>query len=217
MNIVFLVSGNGGTLKFVHQAISVIGLNATITAVLSDRVCGATDYAKQNDIPLNIIKSWNDKTNEVISIIKGYNPGIVVTNIHKILHPSILTCCKAQFINLHYSLLPAFGGVIGFKTLEMAKDANTRIIGATCHYVTGKVDGGKVIAQSAIPVNWNDNYDLIGNRIFQIACETILNGIMIVSNIEIGSSSPNGVLYSPQLLYDNSVFTDSFWNMIKTI
>ncbi len=215
MNIIFLVSGNGGTLKFVHQAISVIGLDATITAVLSDRVCGAIEYAKKNDIPSIIIKPWNDKISEVKSIIKKYNPSIIITNIHKILPSSILSCCKAQFINLHYSLLPAFGGVIGFKTLKMAKDANTRIIGATCHFVSDEVDGGKVIAQSAIPVDWNESFDLIGNRIFQIACETILNGIMIVSNIEIGSSSPNGVLYSPQLLYDNSVFSDSFWNMIK--
>lgn len=214
MKILFLASGNGGTLKFVHQAVRELNFKAEIVAVISDRDCGAIEYAERNDIPNRVFKPWREETEEIITEIRKWTPHIVITNIHKILPIEIFSCCNAQFINLHYSLLPSFGGVIGFKTLELARAANTRIIGATCHYVTKDLDGGKVISQAAIPVDWEKESETIGNRMFRIACETILNGILLISGNVIGSSSISDVIYSPELKYDNSKFTESFWNMI---
>lgn len=155
------------------------------------------------------------KTGVIVETIKAFNPDYVVTNIFKILPREIFTCCMAQFISLHYSLLPAFGGVIGFKTLEMAKEANSKIIGATCHYVTEEVDGGKIISQAAIPVDRNEDFYDIDDRIFRIACEAFLNGLMIIDNKKVGETKYSNVIYSPQLRYDNSVFTESFWTLIK--
>lgn len=219
MKILFLVSGNGGTMKFLHQAIKIIKIDANIVAVLADRECGAIEYAKKNEIPTSIFNHWRTETIEIVKKIQEYSPDIVVTNIHKILPDKIFSCCDAKFINLHYSLLPAFGGVIGFKTLEMAKDVNAQIIGATCHYVSEQVDAGKIISQAAFSVNWNDDYDYIGNKIFRIACESILNAILIITNTECGFSSiaNNHILYSPKLQYDNSKFTDSFWEIISKL
>ena len=111
-------------------------------------------------------------------------------------------------------MLPSFGGVIGFKTLDLAREANTRIIGATCHYVTEDLDGGQVISQAAMAVDWDKDSEIIGNRVFRIACETILNGILIISGNVIGSSSISDAIYSPELKYDNSKFSESFWDMI---
>ena len=215
MKILFLASGNGGTMKFVHHAIKELNLEAEIVGVISDRKCGSIIYAQNNGIHAQTFTPWRDRTNEIIEAIKSINPDFVITNIFKILPKEIFNCCKAQFINLHYSLLPAFGGVIGFKTLEMAKEANSRIIGATCHFVTEEVDGGRIISQAAIPVDWNESFDLIGDRVFRIACEVFLNGLLISDNIIVGESNNSKVLYSPRLRYDNSVFTETFWTKIK--
>ena len=220
MRILFMASGNGGTMKFVHQAINVLSLDSEIVAVISDRMCGAVEYAQSNDIPTKVLIPWRENTDNIISEIKNYSPDIVVTNIHKILPIEIFSCCNAHFINLHYSLLPAFGGVIGFKTLELAKQSNVQIIGATCHYVTEELDGGKVIAQAAIPVDWNDDFSLIGNKVFRIACESILNAILIISETQpevINSAKPSDVIYSPRLRYDNSQLTESFWETISKL
>ena len=54
-NIVFLVSGNGGTLKFIYEAIKVFRLNIKIKAVISDRDCGATNFSIKNNIPTHKI------------------------------------------------------------------------------------------------------------------------------------------------------------------
>lgn len=194
-----------------------LNIKAEIVTVISDRDCGAIEYAKRNDIPNKIFKPWRDKTIEIIAEIRKWTPNIVITNIHKILPVEIFSCCNAQFINLHYSLLPSFGGVIGFKTLDLAREANTRIIGATCHYVTEDLDGGQVISQAAIAVDWDKDSEIIGNRVFRIARETILNGILIISGNVIGSSSISDAIYSPELKYDNSKFSESFWDMISTL
>lgn len=215
MRILFLASGNGGTMKFVHHAIKELKLDAEIVGVISDRECGSIEYARNNGILVHTFNPWREKTGEIVETIKSFNPDYVVTNIFKILSKEIFTCCKAQFINLHYSLLPAFGGVIGFKTLKMAKEANSQIIGATCHYVTEEVDGGKIISQAAIPVDWNEQFDAIGDKIFRIACEAFLNGLLVIDNKDIGGSKCSNVIYSPQLRYDNSIFTESFWALIK--
>lgn len=215
VKILFLASGNGGTMKFIHQAIQILHLDFEISAVLTDRRCGASEYSSKCNIPTYIYDKWREQTAEIISNIVETKPDIVITNIFKILPPQIFNCCKAKFINLHYSLLPAFGGVIGFKTLELAKAANTQIIGTTCHFVTEEVDAGKVISQAAIPVNWEEDFTVIGDKIFRIACESILNGLMILDNKITGSSQKTDVIYSPGLRYDNSAFTESFWNYIR--
>ena len=44
-NIVFLVSGNGGTLKFIYEAIKLFRLNIKIKAAISDRDCGAINFS----------------------------------------------------------------------------------------------------------------------------------------------------------------------------
>jgi len=215
MKIVFLASGNGGTMKFIHQAIDVLNLDTEVSAVISDRDCGAINYAVANEIPNVIIKPWRERTEYIVNEIRKFNPDIVVTNIHKILPADIFKCCNAKFINLHYSLLPAFGGVIGFKTLEMAKEANATIIGATCHYVTEVLDGGKIISQAAIPVDWNEEFNVIGDKVFRIACEVFLNALLLLESIKIGESNCSNVVYSPQLRYNNIVFTETFWKEIK--
>lgn len=215
MKVLFLASGNGGTMKFFHQTIKELSLEAEIVAVISDRDCGSVEYARNNGIPTRIFIPWRDKTNEIVKEIKSYNPDYVVTNIYKILPKEIFTCCNAKFVNLHYSLLPSFGGVIGFKTLELAKDVNSQIIGATCHLVTEEVDGGEIISQAAIPVDWEEDFAVIGDKVFRIACEVFLNGLMILENIEIGRSKSVNVIYSPSLRYDNSVFNEDYWGNIK--
>lgn len=218
VKILFLASGNGGTMKFIHQAIQILHLEFEISAVLTDRHCGASEYSLKCNIPTYIYDRWREQTSDVISNIVEINPDIVITNIFKILPPEIFNCCKAKFINLHYSLLPAFGGVIGFKTLELAKASNTQIIGATCHFVTEEVDAGKVIAQAAIPANWDEDFEAIGNKVFRIACEVIFNGLLIIVDKKIENCKEQvGILYSPILRYDNGVFDEDFWRMIKEL
>ena len=66
--------------------------------------------------------------------------------------------------------------MIGFKTVEMAKEKQSRIIGATCHLVTAELDGGPILAQGAMPVDWSEEIESIEKNVFRIACKSILVG-----------------------------------------
>lgn len=214
--VLFLCSGSGGSMIFINLATNILNSPFVVVGVLADRECGSIEYAKCEGLYAKVFKPWRELTAEVIKCIRDINPDIVVTNISKILPSEILKCCEAKFINLHWSLLPAFGGVIGFKTLELAKQNNSKIIGATCHYVTEELDGGTIIAQGALPVDWGDSHDDISRSVFRTACKVLLNAmyeILEISDKQFTSS--DGYLYSPSLLYDDSFINNDFWE--KTI
>ena len=83
MRILFLASGNGGTMKFVHHAIKELNLDAEIVGVISDRECGSIEYARNNDIPVYTFNPWRERTGVIVETIKSFNPDYVVTNIFK--------------------------------------------------------------------------------------------------------------------------------------
>lgn len=49
-----------------------------------------------------------------------------------------------RLINIHHSFLPAF---IGANPYRQAYERGVKLIGATCHYVTGELDAGPIIEQ----------------------------------------------------------------------
>ena len=215
----FLASGNGGTLKFLHLVQKMNDYNYSILFVIADRDCGAIQYAINNDIPSHVVKY--DKTNRqnLFNILSQYNEiDIVITNIHKILDNKILTQFNSRLINLHYSLLPSYGGLIGMKTVDKGRTDNTMFIGSTCHEVSEILDGGKIICQACFPVDWKLPDEEIKNLVFQSANLCLLNSILIrVGNMNLLSKgySHKKFIFNPTLKYKTDEFTDDFWTLLK--
>ena len=148
MNIVFLGSGGGGNLKFIHGYFEG-ATSIKVSGVITDRVCGASKYANQHNIKSAILTfDRNEESDmELINIIEAINADIIVTNIHKILSKRIINAFGSKLINLHYSYLPAFQGTIGMAPVDEAMNRNNAFIGTTTHFLTEKVDDGNVITQ----------------------------------------------------------------------
>lgn len=176
--IAFLASGNGGTLNFLYNAINTFSLPFEITNIITDRDCGAYEFGKIKNVETTKINYSTKNEQELIDILKNINVDIIITNIYKILSSTILNSTKADFINLHYSLLPAFEGLIGMKTVDKAKEQNVQFLGVTCHEVNEQVDAGKILCQGIFPVNWSAPIENIYNKVFQIACIAFLNSIL---------------------------------------
>ena len=62
-----------------------------------------------------------------------------------------------RIVNIHPSLLPAFRGV---DAISRAMDYGVKIYGVTIHYVDATLDGGRIIAQAAVPYEGNDRDEL---------------------------------------------------------
>lgn len=71
-----------------------------------------------------------------------------------------------RMINLHPALLPKFGGMgmYGHHVHEAVKAAGESETGMTVHWVSGKVDGGEIIAQFRTPITPDDTSDDIAAK-----------------------------------------------------
>ena len=215
--VVFLASGNGGTLKFTHFALQKFDLDFKIIAVIADRECGALEFASKADISNHNIEYSRKNPSKLQELLIKIRPDVIVTNFHKIIDEETLGLYPNSFINLHYSILPAFGGLIGMKTIDEAEKVNSKFVGATCHTVIPEVDAGKIISQCSVPVNWNivDKPTLI-ETVFRSACLTFLNGLIESIN-ESETSNINGfqVQFNPGLIFNSSLLDEDFWNQLK--
>jgi phosphoribosylglycinamide formyltransferase-1 len=224
LRVVFLASGGGGSLKFVHLAAQQLGLPIEVVAVLTDRNCGALAYARQACLPGQQLTYTRKAPEALQQALRQAAPDLVVTNIHKIIDPETLLLLPGRFINLHYSLLPAFKGLIGMETLVQAKSLNVTVVGATCHTVEEEVDAGRCIVQFGVGADWErDTLQDMQELVFRGACLALLQGIMQQSkSIEsssganpLGSLSGRPVLFAPALSFDAGKLDEEFWRLVK--
>ena len=66
-------------------------------------------------------------------------------------------------INIHPSLLPAFGG--GMDAVAQALARGVKLTGCTVHLVTEEVDAGPILLQAAVPVLPGDTVETLHARI----------------------------------------------------
>jgi phosphoribosylglycinamide formyltransferase-1 len=217
--IVFLVSGGGGTLKFIHFAIEKLQLPIQIVGIVADRETTLEKFAKENNIYYNQIKYKRSEPNALQSELNQLQPDVIITNIHKIIDSDTLNMFPSKFINLHYSLLPSFAGFIGMETVEKAKEQNVGFIGGTCHEVNDIVDAGKIIHQGCFAVDWDNDKEII-DTVFKTSCFAILGGICTTLNSKQKKTKSlkinnKEVFFSPELPISNLNFDFEFWEKIK--
>ncbi|NBB86855.1 MAG: formyltetrahydrofolate deformylase [Bacteroidetes bacterium] len=75
---------------------------------------------------------------------------IVLARYMQILTGDFVSAYPARIINIHHSFLPAFPGA---KPYHSAYKKGVKVIGATSHYVTERLDEGPIIEQDVIHVN----------------------------------------------------------------
>jgi formyltetrahydrofolate deformylase len=96
-------------------------------------------------------KSREEHEEKILKILGKYEPDyLILAKYMRILTPNFVSTFKDRIINIHHSFLPAFIGVNPYK---QAFKRGVKIIGATSHFVTEKLDEGPIIVQEIINVN----------------------------------------------------------------
>jgi len=93
--------------------------------------------------------------------------------------------CKAYpnaMINVHPSLLPAFGGegFYGLKVHEAALERGVKLTGATVHFVNEICDGGKIIMQKAVEVKDGDTPESLQKRVMEAEREILPQAVKML-------------------------------------
>ena len=80
----------------------------------------------------------------------------------KILSGNFIKSFKGKILNIHPSLLPKYKGLDTHKRVLVNKEKYT---GCTVHFVSSKLDAGKIIVQKRIKVKEDDTPKKIAKRV----------------------------------------------------
>lgn len=212
--IVFLVSGGGGNLKFFDLAFDHLKLEGLCLSVIADRDCGAIEYSKNNDIPHKIIAYKRTENQELQRVLQETAPDLIVTNWHKIIDEDTVNQYTGKLVNLHYSLLPAFGGLIGTEPISQAYSQGCKFIGPTCHWVDAGVDTGVILAQAVFTTDRSMDESI--QLMFRKGCLILFNTAMRLLHPQVDQNLEHSAEFQPALVYGEHLFDEGFWMKVST-
>ena len=155
---VVFISGTGSNLKSIIKFSKLKKSPVSIDLIISDtHLAKGLKYADQFKIKKKIFNYENYKeTEKNISILlkKEKIEFICLAGFMKILSKEFIKKFDGKIINIHPSLLPKYKGL---NTNSRAIKNKDKIAGCTVHYVTGKLDSGKIILQKKVKITASDN------------------------------------------------------------
>jgi len=169
MKIGVLVSGVGTNLQALLDAQARGELApAEIAVVVSNkRDAPALARATAASVPAEIVEHAGlDRVafeNRLLHVLTRYHvEAIVLAGFMRVLTAHFVDRFALSIINTHPSLLPAFPGL---DAPAQAIAHGVKLSGVTVHFVDTSVDGGPIIAQTAVPVADDDDARTLHARI----------------------------------------------------
>jgi len=169
-----LVSGAGTNLAALLAAAADPAYPAAIVAVASNRRdCPAVRLAAARGLPtlaLPTSRAGGDpvaRDAQLAGWLRSHGVEILVcAGYDRILQAPLLEAFRGRILNVHPSLLPAFGG--GMHAVEAALAHGVRVTGCTVHLVDEEVDAGPIVAQEAVAVLPGDTTERLRERIHAV-------------------------------------------------
>ena len=176
--LVFLCSGGGGNLAFTHMAITK-GLlaRANIVSVITDRLCQANEFSDRARIPNRVMDFSSEGQLNLLNELDNIKPDLVITTVHKIIRQTVVESYHERLINLHYSLLPAFSGLIGTGPVRAALEHGVLFGGVTVHQVNKCVDSGRPLVQGVIALQSDELLENLMPVVFRSGCIALLSAL----------------------------------------
>lgn len=180
-NIVVLSSSGGGHFEMVAQNQKKYGYK--VQKLIVDRKCGAIHKAEKYNIECCMVDKEH-MSQTLLSNIPQNTDLIMLLGWLTILEDSFLKKCGKKVINIHPSLLPKYGGkgMYGVHVHEAVMKNNETYTGCTVHYVTEEVDGGKIILQKKLKVDYSKTPWELGGLVFELENEALIESIILLAN-----------------------------------
>ncbi len=166
-----LVSGRGTNLQAILDATQDPDYPAEVVVVASDRPAYALERAKRAGVPAYVVP-WRKDPHEfgrrLAEILDRHGAEwVCLAGFLRILDPEFVDRYRGRILNIHPSLLPAFGGrgMYGERVHKAVLEAGVSESGCTVHFVTAEVDAGPVVAQARVPVFPNDTVESLAARV----------------------------------------------------
>jgi phosphoribosylglycinamide formyltransferase-1 len=170
-----LLSGSGRTLDNFHERIEKGTLAGDIQVVISN-VQGVLGLSKAEKYGY---PAFHATTNEQInSILKDYDIDIICLAGYLKLYAPPPELARAV-INIHPALIPSFcgDGFYGHYVHDAVKARGCTVSGCTVHFANENYDEGPIILQKSVELDYDDDADIIADKVFAIECEAFPEAI----------------------------------------
>ena len=162
------------------------------------------EYAVEHNIPVFQPNKVRENP-EVMEKLNEWNPNLIIVVAYgRILPKEILEFPKYGAINVHGSILPKYRGAAPIQWSVINGDNET---GVTTMYMDEGMDTGDMITISKVPIESNDTYETVHDKLAIIGAKTLLIDLeKLVENDGVldRTKQPEDFTIAPMLSKDNS-------------
>jgi len=161
-----LISGTGSNLNSLIKSSREYNFPIRIELVISNNTkAKGLELAKKYSIPYRVFSSKNRKNFErkcLFEIKKKKIKFLCLAGFMKVLSNNFINIFGNKIVNIHPSLLPKYKGL---NTHKRVLQNNEKYSGCTVHFVTPKLDSGKIISQKKILIGKNETEKSLKKKI----------------------------------------------------
>ena len=166
INTAVFISGTGSNLKSLIKFSNLKKSPISIKMIISNNPKSkGLAFGKIYKIRRKIFNfSKQAKTEkEILELLKKKKINLIcLAGFMRILSKNFIQNFKGQILNIHPSLLPKYKGL---NTHDRAIKNKDRYSGCTVHFVTAKLDSGKIIIQKKVKINKKDTPRTLANKV----------------------------------------------------
>ena len=182
-----LISGAGTNLNAILVEAETGALNAEVRVVISNRAdAPGCAFGRDRGIP-TLVMTRADFPNRAAqqesmadTLVEHDVELVVLAGFNQILNPEFVHRFSWRMINLHPSLLPAFGA--GMHGVRDALEWGAKVSGCTVHFIADEfqaTDSGPVILQEAVPIEEDDTEESLLARVQQAEYRALPRAIQL--------------------------------------
>lgn len=177
LRLAVFASGSGTNFQAILEAIAAGHLPARVVLCVSDRsTSGALERARWQGIPTAILAPQDYPSPEafgkaLLEVLRAHAVELVVlAGYLKKIPDNVVDAYRNRMLNIHPSLLPAFGGpgMYGRRVHEAVLNYGVRWTGVTVHLVDEEYDHGPIVLQEPVPVLPDDTPETLAARVLEV-------------------------------------------------
>lgn len=187
LHIAVLSSSRATDLQAVIDAISEGRLDCSISVLLSNKQrAQALTRARDNGIEAVYIDSRGkdreryDK--ELDAHLSRYTVDLIVLiGYMRLLSEWFVSKYRNKIVNIHPSLLPAFGGGMDLDVHEKVLASGVKVSGCTLHFVDEGADTGPIIMQRAVGIDVDETAATLKEKVQKAEQEVLVEALRLFS------------------------------------
>ena len=162
------ISGTGSNLKNLIKFSKIKSSPISIDLIFSNTSSAkGLKFSNQFKIKKYVSSFINSKLAEakILNLLKKENINFIcLAGFMKILSKNFIKNFNGKIINIHPSLLPKYKGL---NTHTQAIQNKDKIAGCTVHFVTAKLDSGKIILQKKVKIYKKDTPTSLAKKVLR--------------------------------------------------